>query len=219
MPLSFLSVVLLFGVSVATLVFLLHRLGVVRTFLFLFVLAVLVIGVFRGSGALGFATTSLAHLSSTFAGTAPDERIDRAPTVTAALIDQVLAAAHSPARGLGPVLYRLGVQAHIDPAVPLAFFHHESDYGRTGVAATTHSIGNIRCSAGYSCYQGYRWYSSWAASVADWYSTLHMVYLSEHLTTLEAIVPLYAPRADGNDEGAYLTSVRADLARWRTGQV
>ena len=56
------------------------------------------------------------------------------PTVSASFINQVLAEHNSPAQGLGHVFYDLGVQYGIDPAFALAFFGHESSYGRVGVA-------------------------------------------------------------------------------------
>jgi hypothetical protein len=147
------------------------------------------------------------------------DRLPGPPTVTASFIDQVLALAHSPASGLGEVMYSLGVQSHIDPVFALAFFHHESDYGKAGVAVSTLSMGNIRCSSGYACLDGYRAYRSWAASVADWYLLMRTVYLAQGLETVEQIIPVYAPRADGNDEQAYIMSVLSDVIRWREGEV
>lgn len=147
-------------------------------------------------------------------------RIVGPPTVTAAFIDRVLAHAHSPAVGLGTVMYTLGVKYGIDPVYPLAFFHHESGYGEQGMAATTHSIGNIRCTVGYSCDPsgGYRAYATYAASVEDWYLLMRNVYLPRGLDTVEKIIPVYAPNADHNNEGAYVASVNSDVARWRKGE-
>lgn len=141
------------------------------------------------------------------------------PTITAEFIDHVLAVAHSPAVGIGQVMYTLGVQFHIDPVYALAFFHHESSYGKYGVAAVTHSIGNIRCSVGYACDAGYRAYPTWASSVQDWYRLMQTVYLSQGLDTVARIIPVYAPTADHNDEGAYIASVLTDVALYRRGEV
>lgn len=143
------------------------------------------------------------------------------PTVTASFIDHILHLAHSPAEGIGSLLYQLGSQEGIDPAFALAFFHHESDYGRAGVAATTHSLGNIRCTAGWTCDPsgGYRWYPTWSDGVRDWYALLHDVYLSQGLRTLPAIIHVYAPSADHNDEAAYVQAVQADVTAWRQGEV
>ncbi|MBA2681316.1 MAG: glucosaminidase domain-containing protein [Ktedonobacteraceae bacterium] len=141
------------------------------------------------------------------------------PTITASLIDQILAQAQSPAQGLGAMLYQLGTEYGIDPVYALAFFHHESSYGRYGVAHVTHSLGNIRCTSGYACRDGYRMYSTWRAGAEDWYRLIDTVYIAHELTTLETIIPVYAPNADHNDERAYIASVLDDVERWQKGQV
>ena len=143
------------------------------------------------------------------------------PTVSASFIDSVLAAAHSPAVGIGKVMYNLGVKYGIDPAFPLAFYHHESGYGEHGMALTTRSIGNIRCTEGYTCDPtgGYRAYASYEVGVEDWYTLITQVYLPNGLTTVEKIIPVYAPTADHNNEAAYIASVNSDVARWREGKV
>src|ERR1700686_4399711 len=66
------------------------------------------------------------------------------PTVSAAFINQVLAANHSPAAGKGQALFDDGVNYGIDPVFALAFFMHESSFGTTGIARTTLSLGNER---------------------------------------------------------------------------
>jgi hypothetical protein len=147
------------------------------------------------------------------------DSIVSSPTVSAAFIDKVLAAAHSPAQGLGSLIYRLGVQTKINPAYALAFFHHESDYGTKGIATITHSLGNIKCSAGYRCYGLYRWYPTWQAGIEDWYTLIKTVYLPAGRTTLKAIIPIYAPTNDNNDVTAYIRGVQADVARWQRGEV
>ena len=139
------------------------------------------------------------------------------PTVTASFIDRVLF--QSPARGLGKVMYQEGVKRGIDPAYALAFYHHESDYGLYGVARVSLSLGNIRCTPGYQCIEGYRAYASYAAAVIDWYTLIATVYLASGLMTVEQIIPVYAPSIDHNDEGAYIASVNTDVMRWREGQV
>lgn len=144
--------------------------------------------------------------------------LTQAPTISAAHIDQVLRAAHSPAQGIGSQLVRLGRQYHLDPIFALAFFHHESNYGSRGVAVVTHSLGNIRCTPGVTCFQGYRSYQSWAQGAQDWYRLIHDVYLEHGLTTVKAIVPIYAPAADGNNVAGYITAVMRDVTIWRAEQ-
>lgn len=138
------------------------------------------------------------------------------PTISPQRIDAVLASYGSPAEGTGQVMYDLGVKYGIDPAYCLAFFIHESTAGTRGVATVTKSIGNIRTTAGYADYQGYRMYDSWETGIEDWYLLIRDLYVDGwNLTTLEQILPVYAPPADNNDTPAYIATVRQLIASWR----
>jgi len=141
------------------------------------------------------------------------------PSLSAAFINRVLLAYHSPAVGLGSVLYRDSAAYGIDDAFPLAFFLHESSMGNNGVAAVTHSLGNIRCTVGWSCYGGYRFYATWAAGFLDWFRLISSDYVPRHLSTVATIIPVYAPSADHNDEHAYIAAVLSAVSTWRTGRV
>jgi hypothetical protein len=132
----------------------------------------------------------------------------------------VLAAAHSPAVGLGSALYHESLTSGIDDAYALAFFEHESSFGTAGVARVTHSLGNIRCTPGWSwCISGYRAYASWSAGADDWFRLLSRNYVAHGLTTLEQILPVYAPSSDSNDVQGYLVAVRSAVASWRAGRM
>ena len=141
------------------------------------------------------------------------------PSLSVAFINRVLSAYHSPASGLGSVLYQDSLTYGIDDAYPLAFFLHESSMGNIGVATVTHSLGNIRCTPGWSCYGGYRSYATWAAGFLDWFRLISAEYLPRHLSTVPSIIPVYAPSADHNDEHAYITAVLSAVSSWRTGRV
>lgn len=142
------------------------------------------------------------------------------PTVSEVFINRVLAAAGSPASGLGSVLYSDGVHFGLDPVFALAFFLHEDDFGKTGWGAVNHSLGNIRCTAGYACQGGYRSYASWSAGFWDWYTLIRVQYVNIwHLVTVEQIVPTYAPSSDGNDVAGYVAAVEAAVNAWRAGRV
>lgn len=142
------------------------------------------------------------------------------PTITASFINQVLAFYHSPARGLGVALYNLGVQYNINPAYALAFFRHESQFGVLGVARATLSPGNVRCSVGYACIDGYRAYSSWTSGFTDWYRLIRNLYVNQwHLSTVEQIVPAYAPSGDHNNVTGYITAVEQAVSSWQSGKV
>jgi hypothetical protein len=128
------------------------------------------------------------------------------PTITAAFIDRVLIAYGSPAAGTGQALYDDGVSTGIDPVYALAFFLHEDSFGTTGIGAANHSLGNIRCSAGYVCQDGFRYYATWEGSYRDWYHLILDGYVEGQVTdaivghpcsTVAQIVPVYAPSSDG----------------------
>jgi len=127
------------------------------------------------------------------------------PTISAAFIDRVLSAYGSPAALTGQALYELGVESGIDPVYALAFFLHEDRFGETGVGAANHSLGNIRCSAGYVCKSGFRYYATWAEAYQDWYHLILYGYVRGQVTiplvghvcsTVDEVVPVYAPSSD-----------------------
>ena len=143
------------------------------------------------------------------------------PSLSAAFIDQVLANAGSPASGQGGTFYSASAKYNIDDAWALAFYQHESTFGLKGEARNSLSIGNLRCVyKGYEdlgpwCADGYHW-PSWQAGIEAWYRLIRNVYVdSWGLSTVEKIIPHYAPNADHNDEAAYIASVEQSVASWR----
>lgn len=136
------------------------------------------------------------------------------PTIMPAYINHVLCSAQSPACGTGEQLYNDGVQAGIDPAYALAFFRHESSYGRYGIAHDNLGLGNIRCTSGYTCLNGFRAYASWDAGYKDWYALI--VYYANVLgkRTIPDIVRTYAPDTENNTEG-YIIAVEQDVDAMR----
>jgi hypothetical protein len=133
-----------------------------------------------------------------------------APTISAQKVNDVLCANNSPACGTGASLYTYGAAAGIDPAWALAFFNHESSYGKAGVARYSKSIGNMRCMDGYPCVGGYAYFSSWEQGYQAYYSLLKSAtYIGGGKTTIEAIVPTWAPPSDGNDDATYISSLIA----------
>lgn len=142
------------------------------------------------------------------------------PTLSVARINQIMAAYHSPATGKGQTLYDLGVKYGIDPAVALAFFLHESTMGTAGEARVTFSLGNIRCTQGFPCPDGYSHYPSWEVGFEQWYKLIRNLYIAQMgKTTFETIIPTYAPQADHNDESAYIGSLKHSLDTWHSGGV
>ena len=146
------------------------------------------------------------------------------PTVSAEFINQVLAAYHSPAEGLGQALYNDGIQYGIDPVYALAFFMHESSFGTTGEARKTLSLGNERCLPDRPCVDqdqgGYAQMESWQDGFDHWYGLILHLYIEQwHLTTVEQIIPKYAPSSDGNDVVAYIDVIEQAVTTWRAGEV
>jgi hypothetical protein len=139
------------------------------------------------------------------------------PTITPAHIDSILAANGSPAQGSGLALYSLGVQSGIDPIYALAFFQHESSFGKSGIANANLSLGNIRCTSGYVCMSGFRAYPNWEAGYADWYQLIKQEYVARGLVTVDQIIPVYAPSSDNNNVAGYITAVEQAVNQWRSG--
>ena len=124
------------------------------------------------------------------------------------------------AQGKGQALYDESVHFGIDDAYALAFFQQESSFGLYGWGAVNHSLGNIRCTAGYACGGGYRAYGSWEEGFRDWYQLIRGMYVDQlGLKSVEQIIPVYAPAADQNDESAYINAVESSVALWRTGRI
>ncbi len=137
-------------------------------------------------------------------------------TISAALIDTILAEYGSPAAGQGATFAALGAQYGIDPAFALAFYVQESHCGTRGVARFTHGIGNIRWTPGFASYEGYRAYPDYVAGIRDWFQLIRTLYVDGWgLQTVAAIVPRYAPVGDNNDPAAYTATVEALVAAWR----
>jgi len=145
-----------------------------------------------------------------------------APTISRATFKAFLAELHSPALSEADSMYSAIVSQGADPALALAFFEHESSGGNAGVASFTKSIGNIRCTPGYACYDSlgngsFRKYASWTEGASDWVRLLIYYRDGLGLTTLGEIIPVYAPAADNNNEAAYVLAVkhRVDTLRER----
>lgn len=138
------------------------------------------------------------------------------PSITVDQIRRILTRYGSPALDDAQAFYDLGVARGIDPAYCVAFFIMESAAGTQGVARTTHSIGNIRALSGQPSFEGYRQYTDWREGIADWYRLIDELYIRDlGLTTVDAIVPVYAPRSDNNDPEAYIATVKRLVAGWR----
>lgn len=146
-----------------------------------------------------------------------------APTITVPQIEAVLAEYNSPAAGHGQEIYDLGIKYGINPAICLAFFIHESGAGsnlawagRKDDGSYTHNIGNIICTDGWRCYGRFRDYDSWSQGIDDWYKLISDLYIRDwQRSTVDEIIPKYAPAADNNDEAAYIQAVKSLVQQWQ----
>jgi hypothetical protein len=154
------------------------------------------------------------------------------PTITIAHINTILAAYHSPASGLGQALYADAVKYGIDPVYALAFFLHESRFGTTGEAQKTLSLGNERCINDRPCVDrqlgGYAQMENWQDGFMHWYRLILYGYVQGQVTiplvghvctTVEQIIPVYAPSSDSNDVTSYIQAVTDAVDAWRAGEV
>jgi Mannosyl-glycoprotein endo-beta-N-acetylglucosaminidase len=140
------------------------------------------------------------------------------PTMSAAFINDVLKYYNSPAKGKGQALYDDGIHYGVNPAYALAFFLEESNFGTKGVATVTHALGNIRANPGEPEYKGYRLYKTWEEGFTDWYKLIATEYVAKwDLSTVDQIIPVYAPASDHNDEEQYIQTVKIAIERWRNG--
>lgn len=176
-----------------------------------------------GGFLLAWLLTNTVHFSKntfSFGGPQQGYTVVGTPTIKADFIEQVLTRYHSPAVGKGKVLYDYGVKYAIDPAFALAFFLQESTFGTQGMARVTHSLGNIRATSGHPQRNGYRLYQSWEEGFDDWYKLIAHVYVGQwNLSTVDQIIPVYAPSADNNNENAYIQNVKNAVDAWRNGTV
>lgn len=165
------------------------------------------------------ASVSSVSAASLSVGATDAMQVTGPPSLSASFVDAVLSASHSPAVGVGRAVYADSQQFGIDDAYALAFFLHESNMGRAGVAAVTHSWGNIICAGYRTCYGRFRSYASWQEGALDWFRLLAREYVARGLVTVPQIVAVYAPRSDSNDEAAYVRAVVSAVSAWRAGHV
>jgi hypothetical protein len=174
-----------------------------------------------GGTLIGGFFTSQPHASSTVSPPASGYSLYGSPSISSDFIEQVLDFYQSPAKGTGQSLYDLGVQYGVDPVFALAFFMQESSFGKAGIAPLTHSLSNMRCSSAYPCYHDsingdYAQFPDWRTGFEAWYLLITgPVYKGSGLTTIDTIVPKYAPSADKNDPQGYRCFLKYAIDTWR----
>lgn len=145
------------------------------------------------------------------------------PTLSPTFINSVLTAYHSPMRGLGQDIYNMLAHYHLDPAIALAFYLHESSMGTTGEARTTRAWGNSRCIPNARCIDqdrgGYAAFDTWTQGLQEWcWQITDELYAAGGKVLVDDIIPTYAPTADGNDESSYIAALKHAADTWRSGK-
>ena len=154
-------------------------------------------------------------------------------------IKEILQEANSPAVGVAQEIYDAGVKYKIDPAIALAFFAQESQYGTASNWAGranyqcgpegSLNFGNIAVldedTLGHFCENfggqqcsGNRFckYPSWGEGVRAWYVLLAegKRYISVGKNTVEKIIPVYCPATECDVSG-YIANVRSFVSEYR----
>lgn len=158
-------------------------------------------------------------------------KVNTPPRITCAYFNHVLQNNQSPARVVGEACYLKCVEYGLDPAIALAFFAHESGYGRYGIARTTHNWGNIRPAQWlvdtgltdgswrnflmFSRREGEQEGGEWVRSLEVWCILIRDLYIDKWgLWDHRAILRKYAPTADGNVPESYAKHVEQLVIEW-----
>ncbi len=125
---------------------------------------------------------------------------ENAPCLSALQIEAELRRRNSPAFGFGKAFEKWGKHYGVRPAVALAFFRMESNWGTKGIAAKTKSIGNIRFTPWsgsgikYENYKGFRKYASWEDGIKDFFWLISSKnYAAGGMKTLKQVISKYEP--------------------------
>jgi len=151
------------------------------------------------------------------------------PSMSFATFERVLRAARSPALGEAQAMYDAIVQFGIEPSFFAAVFNYKSRFGsdpawpgRKPDGTYTQNPGDLACGADstWECYTlpdstlSYRSYPTWEVGTRDWAAIIENYYFGQGWTTVEEIIPEYAPEYDGNDPADFIRRVLTDMAAW-----
>jgi len=162
----------------------------------------------------------------------PEYPVESVPTISPQVYSDVLTNKNSPALRQGFTsrdLYNAALNPGINPAIPLAFFYHESQLGTAGIATLgINNWGNLRPgSTGFlgrayttqnTDYGIFRKYRNYMDSLMDWID-LMLGPRYKGLSLRDALA-IYAPSSDGNSPSAYASAVMQLVDAWnkRSGQ-
>jgi N-acetylmuramoyl-L-alanine amidase len=134
----------------------------------------------------------------------PDYAVYAPPTINLTLFREVLANAGSPAFDEVDVCYQTSTDNWVNPAVALAFFALESNYGTTPSAVERMNWGNLTDPATGQLLS----YDAWALGLRDWCNHFRLPpYSTQNLHTISQIVPVYKPSSAGGTIEGYNTYI------------
>jgi len=136
----------------------------------------------------------------------------------------------SPAAPEAEQSYDAIVAEGVDPLFMLAVFWHESNFGTRGIVAQydTKNPGNTRTSStgvGTPIQTEKGQFIRFPSWTEGWRDAAHRLvdprypYARAGAVTVEEIIPIWAPRSDGNDPAAYIASVLAFMQRYQEGSM
>ena len=143
-------------------------------------------------------------------------------TVTLPMVQQITAGTP-----LFPVAQQIldgGAAYNINPAFALAIWTHESALDMAGASVANNNPGNLICAAAVQppaigCNGRWAVYPDLAAAVADWYRYIDAFYVQQRgLTTVETILPVYAPAVE-NDTAGYIARVNRLQQQWSAAAI
>ncbi len=141
--------------------------------------------------------------------------IARSPTISIVEIERVLARVNSPILPYAGDVYTNGLKYGIDPVFALAFWMKESREASDGsVAATDHNPGYTQgLNSDPHCGRWACW-PDWPSGIEGWFRYMRVYFVDRGRTTVEVILPIYAPPTENNTSG-YISSVLNWVNQWR----
>jgi len=135
------------------------------------------------------------------------------PTVKPAFVNAVLAREASPLAGLGTYIDAQGRKEGIDPVFLLAFVT-AFDLPHA-LSPALHNVGHLSAVAGQPSQDGFRQFATWRDGVDAWYSLMRGSYIGQwNLSTLDAVIPVYAPGPAAKIEDE-VNTLHALVTSWR----
>ncbi len=130
--------------------------------------------------------------------------------LTAEEIEIILAEANSPMQGQGKHILQCAKKYDLRPEAFLAFAQMDSSMGTKGIGARSYNPTNIRPSTNHlwSCDDisissssgKFCNYHSWDRGIEAWFQLINKNYIGKNKTTVEAILPNFAPSSENNTQ-------------------